>query len=254
MKMFDLTGKVAVVTGGNGGIGLGMAQGLARAGADIVIGARNPEKNAAALEQLRAEGIRAKAIPTDIRDPQACRALIERTVEEFGRVDILVNNSGINHLKKPEDFTLEEFRDVIDTNLTAAFLLSQAVYPHFLRQGGGKIINVASIAANLAGPVGVAYSPSKAGIVQMTKVLAVAWGKENIQVNAILPGWIETPLSIKSRAEITGLHDAVVGRTPAGRWGVPEDFAGAAVYFASDAANFANGSTLVIDGGYSSKV
>ncbi|WP_174804319.1 SDR family NAD(P)-dependent oxidoreductase [Martelella limonii] len=254
MKMFDLTGKVAVVTGGNGGIGLGMAHGLARAGADIVIAARNPDKNAAALEQLRGEGIRAEAIATDIRDPQACRALIENTVETLGRVDILVNNSGINHLKLPQDFSLEEFRDVIDTNLTAAFLLSQAVYPHFLSQGGGKIINVASIAANQAGPVGVAYSPSKAGLVQMTKVLAVAWAKDNIQVNAILPGWIETPLSIRSRAEITGLHEAVVARTPAGRWGSAEDFAGAAVYFASAAANFANGSTLVIDGGYSSKI
>ncbi len=253
MKMFDLTGKVAVVTGGNGGIGLGMAVGLAQAGAEIVIASRNPEKNAAAEATVRAEGVRAMAVSTDIRDPEACKALISKTVAEFGRVDILVNNSGINYRKQPQEFTLEEFHNVMDTNLTAAFVLSQAVYPHFVGQGGGKIINIASIASFMASAVGVAYSPSKAGIVQLSRALAVAWAKDNIQVNSLLPGWIDTPLSVSARASIPGLEDTVIGRTPAGRWGVPEDFAGAAVFFASAASDFINGAELVIDGGYSSK-
>lgn len=253
MKMFDLTGKVAVVTGGNGGIGLGMALGLAGAGADIVIAGRDAAKNADAVAAVSALGRRAIAVPTDIRKPEACRALIERTVAEFGRVDVLVNNSGINYRKQPQDFTLEEFHDVMDTNLTAAFVLCQAVYPHFVKQGGGKIINIGSIASFMGSPVGVAYAPSKGGIVQLSKALAVAWAKDNIQVNALLPGWIDTPLSVSARAQIPGLSDAVVGRTPAGRWGTPEDFAGAAVFFASGASDFVNGSTLVIDGGYSSK-
>ena len=230
MKIFDLRGKVAVVTGANGGIGLGMALGLAQAGADIVIASRNAEKNAAAEAQLRAEGVRAIAVPTDIRRADACRALIDKAVGEFGRVDILVNNSGINYRKQPQDFTLEEFRDVMDTNLTAAFLLCQAVYPHFVRQGGGKIINIGSIASFMGSAVGVAYAPSKGAIVQLSKALAVAWAKDNIQVNSILPGWIDTPLSERSRSELPGLSEMVIGRTPAGRWGTPADFAGAAVY------------------------
>ena len=253
MSLVDLTGRTAIVTGGNGGIGLGMALGLAQAGADIVIASRDPQKNTAAESQLRAAGVRAIAVPTDIRRPEACRALIDKAVGEFGRVDILVNNSGINYRKQPQDFTLEEFRDVMDTNLTAAFLLCQAVYPHFVRQGGGKIINIGSIASFMGSAVGAAYAPSKGAIVQLSKALAVAWAKDNIQVNAILPGWIDTPLSERSRSELPGLNEMVIGRTPAGRWGRPEDFAGAAVYFASAASDFVNGATLVIDGGYSSK-
>jgi len=253
MRMFDLSGKVAVVTGGNGGIGLGMAVGLAQAGAHVVVASRDPVRNAAAVETLQAEGAKAMAVPTDIRDPEACKRLIARVVDEFGRVDILVNNSGINYRKLPQDFGLDEFRDVMDTNLTAAFVLSQAVYPHFLRQGGGKIINVGSIASFMASSVGVAYAPSKGGIVQLSRALAVAWAKDNIQVNAILPGWIDTPLSVRSRAEIPGLEEAVISRTPAARWGTPQDFAGAAVFFASAASDFVNGAALVIDGAYSVK-
>lgn len=251
--MFDLTGRIAIVTGGNGGIGLGMALGLGKAGASVVIAGRNAEKNAAAVAEVEAAGAEALAIAADIRDPDVCTALVEKTVGTFGRVDVLINNSGINYRKQPQDFTLEEWHNVIDTNLTAAFLLSQAVYPHFIRQGGGKIINIGSIASFMASPVSVAYGPSKGGIVQLSKALAVAWAKDNIQVNAILPGWIDTPLSQSARAEIPGLEGTVIGRTPAGRWGTPEDFAGAAVYFSSAASDFVNGATLVIDGAYSSK-
>lgn len=253
MNMFELNGKVAIVTGGNGGIGLGMAEGLAKAGADIVIAGRNPDKNAAAVKAVEAHGVKAIAISSDIRDEDACKGLVAQTIETFGRVDILVNNSGINYRKQPQEFTLEDWHNVMDTNLTAAFVLSQQVYPHFIKQGGGKIINVASIAATMGSAVGVAYAPSKGGIVQLGRSLAVAWAKDNIQINAILPGWIDTPLSKSARQDIPGLEDSVIARTPAGRWGTPEDFEGATVFLASEASNFVNGQTLVIDGAYSIK-
>lgn len=253
MEMFNLSGKVAIITGGNGGIGLGMGLGLAKAGCNIVVAARNEENNAAAVKTLIAEGVDAIAIRTDLRNPDECGALVEKTVSHFGKVDILVNNSGINYRKQPQDFTLEEWHDVINVNLTAAFLLCQGVYPHFLEQGSGKIINIGSIVSFLGTSFGVAYAPSKGGIVQLTKALSVAWAKDNIQVNSILPGWIDTPLSVKTRAAFPDLNDTVLSNTPAGRWGLPEDFAGAAVYLASGAANFVNGASLVIDGAYSSK-
>jgi 2-deoxy-D-gluconate 3-dehydrogenase len=251
--MFDLSGKVAIVTGGNGGIGLGLAKGLAEAGASIVIAARNEEKNSAASEVLAQMGCTALGVATDIRNPDQCEAVVEKAMDAFGRIDVLVNNSGINYRKQPEEFSLEDWHDVIDTNLTAAFVLSKSVFPHFRNEGAGKIINIASIAGVMANPFGVAYSPSKGGIVQLSRALAVAWGQYNIQSNAILPGWIDTPMSVKSRAAVPGLQESVIARTPAGRWGVPEDFAGAAVFLASRASDFVNGAALVVDGGYSSK-
>ena len=253
MRMFDLSGKVAIVTGGNGGIGLGLARGLAEAGASIVIAARDEEKNAAASETLAQMGCAALSIVTDIRKPEQCQAVVDKAFGAFGRIDVLVNNSGINYRKQPEEFSLEDWHDVIDTNLTAAFVLSKAVFPHFRKEGAGKIINIASIAGVMANPFGVAYSPSKGGIVQLSRALAVAWGQYNIQSNAILPGWIDTPMSVKSRAAVPGLQESVIARTPAGRWGVPEDFAGAAVFLASRASDFVNGAALVVDGGYSSR-
>jgi 2-deoxy-D-gluconate 3-dehydrogenase len=253
MKMFDLSGKVAIITGGNGGIGFGMSKGLSQAGAHVVINGRNREKAEAAVAEIDAAGGSASVAICDIRDPQACRDMVASTVGGHGRVDVLVNNSAINFPKSPQDFTLQEWHDVIDTNLTAPFVLCQAVYPHFLKQGGGKIINIGSIASFQSSPVGVAYSPSKGGILQLTKALAVAWAGDNIQINAILPGWIDTPLSERARSNFPDLEAAVIARTPAGRWGKTDDFAGAAVYLASSASNFVNGAHLVIDGAYSSK-
>lgn len=253
MKMFDLSGKVALVTGGNGGIGLGMALGLAEAGATIAVVARDAKKLKTAVDEIEAAGGKARSYSCDLQDPAACKALVPTVVEDLGRIDILVNNSGINFRKQPQDFTLEEWHAVMDTNLTAAFLLSQAVYPYYIAQGAGKIINIGSIASFMGSPVGVAYAPSKGGITQLGKTLAVAWAKDNIQINSILPGWIDTPLSQSARRDIDGLEEMVIGRTPAGRWGAPADFAGAAVYFASGASDFVNGTSLVIDGAYSSK-
>ena len=249
--MFDLSGRVAVVTGGNGGIGLGVAEGLARAGARIVIGARNPGKNAAAVAVLRAHGVEAEAVPTDLRDPEQCRALIEATVQRFGRLDILVNNAGISHRKAPEDYTLADWQAVMDTNLTGAFVCCQAAYPHFQAAGGGKVINIGSIVSTFGSPFAVAYGASKGGLMQMTRALTCAWARDNIQANIILPGWIDTELSQGARRQFPDLEARVVGRTPSGRWGTPGDFAGIAVFLASPLSDFVNGAAITVDGGYS---
>jgi 2-deoxy-D-gluconate 3-dehydrogenase len=252
-KAFDLGGRVAIVTGGNGGIGLGMATGLAQAGAAVVVAGRNAAKNAAAVKALEALGAKAAAVEADVTQQAACRALIEAALERYGRLDILVNNAGINIRKQPQDYTLEEWNSVLDTNLTSAFLCSQAAYPAMLKAGGGKVINIGSMlsifGAAFAGP----YGASKGGIVQLTKSLACAWAKDRIQVNAVLPGWIDTELTRQARKDVPGLHERVLARTPAARWGDPADFAGTAVFLASSAADFITGATLAVDGGYSSQ-
>ena len=253
MKLFDLKGKAAIVTGGNGGIGLGIARGLARAGASIAVAARNAEKNTAAVKALEALGAKAVAIEVDVRDEASCRAMVARAAERLGRVDILVNNAGTNVRKLPQEYTLAEWREVLDTNLTSAFVCSQAAYPEMVKARGGKVICTGSMMSIFGGPVMAPYGASKGGIVQLAKSLACAWAKDNIQVNAILPGFINTELTIGARKVIAGLHDRVIARTPAGRWGEPEDFAGIAVFLASAASDFVTGAAIPIDGGYATQ-
>ena len=248
MDLFDLQGKAALVTGGNGGIGLGMAQGLARAGAKVAIAGRDERKNAAALKTL---GDGAVALVADVCDERACRAMVDEAARRLGRLDILVNNAGINIRKQPEEYTLDEWQRVLASNLTSAFVASQAAYAHFKRAGGGKIVNIGSMmslfGASFAGP----YGASKGGIVQLTRSLACAWAKDNIQVNAVLPGWIDTALTRRAREEVQGLHERVLARTPAGRWGEPADLAGIAVFLASRASDFITGTAIPVDGGFS---
>ena len=251
-KQFDLSGRVAIVTGGNGGIGLGMAEGLARAGAAVVVAGRKAAKSAAAVKALEALGAKAAAVEADVPKQDACKALIAAALARFGRVDIFINNAGTNIRKQPQEYTLEEWNSVLETNLTSAFLCSQAAYPAMLKSGGGKIINIGSMlsifGAAFAGP----YGASKGGIVQLTKSLACAWAKDNIQVNSVLPGWIDTELTQAARREVAGLHERVLARTPAGRWGDPADFSGIAVFLASGASDFVTGTAITVDGGYSS--
>jgi 2-deoxy-D-gluconate 3-dehydrogenase len=252
MKLFDLTGRVALVTGGNGGIGLGMAEGLAQAGAAIVVAGRQKAKNDAAVKTLEKLGAKVIAVEGDVADDAACRAMIDQAVAHFGGLDILVNNAGMSIRKPPEVLTTAEWQRVLDVNLTSAFICSQAAYPHMVKAGGGKIINTGSMMSIFGAPYAVAYAASKGGIVQMTKAHATAWAKDNIQVNAILPGWIDTDLTRAARQQVEGLHERVLARTPAKRWGKPEDFAGIAVFLASHASDFVNGAAIAIDGGYSS--
>jgi len=251
MKLFDLSGRVAVITGGNGGIGLGMAKGMAAAGATIVVAGRDAAKNSAAVKELKDAGAEASAIPVDVLKEESCRALIDQTVKAHGRLDILVNNAGMSIRKQPEQYTLAEWHTVLDSNLTSAFLCSHAAYSA-LKQRGGKIINIGSMMSIFGAPFATAYAASKGGMVQMTKSMATAWAKDNIQVNAILPGWIDTALTRRAREQVQGLHDSVLKRTPAARWGMPDDFAGIAVFLAAPASDFVTGATIAVDGGYSS--
>jgi 2-deoxy-D-gluconate 3-dehydrogenase len=251
MKLFDLKGKVALVTGGNGGIGLGMAKGLASAGANVAVAARNKSKADAAVAELSALGVKAEFIELDVLKESSCRDAVAKTAERFGRVDILINNSGTNIRKQPQELSFDEWKTVIDTNLSGAFVCSQAVYPHMFKVGGGKIINIGSMLSIFGTSFASAYAASKGGIVQMTRAFATAWAKDNIQVNAILPGWIDTNLTRAARKEVQGLHERVLARTPAQRWGDPADFGGIAVFLGSPASDFVTGTAIPVDGGYS---
>jgi 2-deoxy-D-gluconate 3-dehydrogenase len=252
-ELLSLAGRVAIVTGGNSGIGLGMAKGMAAAGAMLVIAGRNSQKNAAATQALQDLGAQVLAVETDVTQPEACQAMVEAALARFGRLDILVNNAGTNIRKPPQDYSLDEWKTILDTNLTSAFVCSQAAYPALVKAGGGKIINTGSMTSIFGAGFAAPYSASKGAIVQLTKALASAWAKDNIQVNAILPGWIDTDLTRQARNDLPGLHERVLARTPAARWGNPDDFAGIAIFLASRASDFVTGAAIPVDGGYSSQ-
>ncbi|MDQ0393435.1 SDR family NAD(P)-dependent oxidoreductase [Labrys monachus] len=249
---FDLSGKVALVTGGNGGIGFAIAAALASAGASIVVAGRNADKNRKAEAALQAAGAAAKALHADVTQEADCRSLARQAIDSFGSIDILVNNAGTNIRKQPEDYSLEEWRMLIDVNLTSAFLASMAVFPH-MKARGGRIINIGSMTSLFGTSFSAPYGASKGGVVQFTKALASAWAKHRITVNAILPGWIETDLTIRGREATPHLHDQVIARTPAGRWGKPEDLGTAALFLAGPGADFVTGIALPVDGGYSAQ-
>ena len=251
MKLFDLSGRVAVVTGGNGGIGLGMALGMARGRRHDRRGRPRRRQECGGRQADPGAGAKASAIPVDVLKEESCRALIADTMKAHGRLDILVNNAGMSIRKQPEQYTLAEWHTVMDSNLTSAFLCSHAAYPEMKKGGAGKIINIGSMMSIFGAPFATAYAASKGGMVQMTKSMATAWAKDNIQVNAILPGWIDTALTRRAREQITGLHESVLKRTPAARWGVPDDFAGIAVFLAAPASDFVTGAAITVDGGYS---
>jgi 2-dehydro-3-deoxy-D-gluconate 5-dehydrogenase len=254
MSMFDLHGKVAVVTGGNGGIGLGIARGLAEAGAQVTIAGRNDAKTAAAVAELERIGAECLGIQADVTDPDQVQRMVLQTVERFGGLDILVANAGTNTRKLPQEYSLDDWHFLVDTNLTSVFACCQAAYPQMLQRGGGKIVTIGSMASIFGFDVATIYAATKGAVVQMTRSLASAWARDNIQVNAILPGWIDTDLTRGARQRIPGLHDTVIGRTPTRRWGTPADLAGAAVFLCSPASDFVTGTALPVDGGFSSSM
>lgn len=251
-ELFDLTGKVAVVTGGGTGIGRQMAQGLAEAGADVVLCARKGERCEQAAEELRAElGVRAIGLRCDVREQAEIDEVVRRTVETLGRVDVLVNNAGTSWGASPEDVPLQGWQKVIDVNLTGAFQFAQAVGRMLIEQGeGGAIVNIASIAA-FRGAVpevmnAIPYNASKGALVALTVDLAARWAQHGIRVNAIAPGWFPSDLT----AEVLEQSSAfLVDRVPLGRLGGPDDLKGAVVYLASAASDYVTGRTLVVDGG-----
>lgn len=248
MDLFDLNGRVAIVTGGNGGVGLGIARGLAGAGATVVLAGRNTAKGDAAAAEL---GAPASFLAADVTRKADCSALVAAAVERFGRLDILVSNAGTAIRKQPQDYSEDEWHTVLNTNLTSAFLCSQAAYPAMVKAGGGKIVTIGSMMSIFGAPHAAPYAASKGGVVQMTRALATAWAADNIQVNAILPGWINTELTAGARAQVPGLNESVLARTPAGRWGEPADLAGTAVFLSSRASDFVTGVAIPVDGGFS---
>jgi len=249
MASFDLTGKIALVTGGNGGIGLGMAKGLAEAGATVMVAGRDGDKNKQAVKEL---GGSADSVAADMADAGGVKAVVDATVKKFGRLDILVNNAGINIRKSPQDYALEEWHRVLNINLTSLFVCCQVAYPH-LKVRGGKIINIGSMMSIFGASFAAPYGASKGGAVQLTKSLASAWASDNIQVNAVLPGWIDTELTKSAREQVSGLNEKVLARTPAARWGTPDDMAGIAVFLAGPASDFITGTAIPVDGGYSAQ-
>jgi 2-deoxy-D-gluconate 3-dehydrogenase len=250
-RMFDLTDKIALVTGGNGGIGLGMARGIGQAGATVLIVGRNAEKSAAALRELHSLGVRAESHACDVSREEEVQRLFAGVQARHGRLDILVNNAGSTIRKPPQDFSLDDWNQVMDVNLTSAFLCARAAYPLMKAAGAGKIINIGSILSIFGAPYAPAYCASKGGIVQLTKSLATAWARDGIQANAVLPGWIDTELTVGARDQVAGLNERVLARTPAGRWGTPQDLAGIAVFLSSAASDFVTGAAIPVDGGYS---
>jgi 2-deoxy-D-gluconate 3-dehydrogenase len=250
-EMFSLNGKVAIVTGGNGGIGKGIARGLAGAGANIVIAARNEAKTADAVAEIKRDfSVKVLGINVDMRQEKEIDEVVKQTLNQFGRIDILVSNAGIGIHKLPQDMSLDEWDENVDINLRGFFIIAKAVYPVMKKAGGGKIISIGSMTSIFGVSALPAYGASKGGILQLTRNLAVAWASYNIQVNCILPGWINTDLSAGGKRDIPGLEEGVIARTPAGRWGDPIDLAGTAVFLASPASDFVTGVAIPVDGGY----
>jgi gluconate 5-dehydrogenase len=248
-ELFDLTGKVAIITGGSIGLGRQMAEGLAEAGANLVLCARKKERCEQAAEELRKTGVKVLALACDVRQQADIRAVVETAVLKCGRVDILINNAGTSWGAPVEDMTLDQWNKVIETNLTGTFLFSQAVGKAMIAQKSGKIINITSVAGIHGAPPrfqAIGYHASKGGVIAFTKDLACKWGQHNIQVNAIAPGWFPTNMS---SVVIERNRDLFLERLPLGRFGKEDDLKGAAVYLASKASDFVTGHVLVVDGG-----
>lgn len=247
-SLFDLTGRVALVTGSSQGLGLALARGLAQAGAAIVLNGRDEKKLTATAETLRAEGVKVILSRFDVTDGAAGERAVEKIEADFAPIDILVNNAGIHQRAPLAEMTEAQWRAVIDTNLTGAFLTARAVGPRMIRRGAGKIINICSVMSEVARPTVANYAAAKGGLKMLTRAMAVEWARHGIQANAIAPGYFLTELN-RPLVENAEFNAWVCQRTPAGRWGEPAELAGAAVFLASRASDFVNGQILYVDGG-----
>jgi 2-deoxy-D-gluconate 3-dehydrogenase len=247
-NLFDLTGRVAVVTGGNGGIGRSIALGLAQAGAAVAVLARNEEKNQHVISEIQALGVAALAVKVDVSVREELRPALAKVEEALAPVSILVNNAGIAVIAGVLDQTPEDWDKVIETNLNACFLISKLAAKSMVKQGQGKIINIVSMYSFFGSALVPSYSAAKGALIQLTKSMAIELAPFGIQVNAIAPGWIETDMTAPLKS--SPLYQEIITRTPAGRWGNPDELSGTAVYLASRASNFVTGATICVDGGY----
>jgi gluconate 5-dehydrogenase len=246
--LFDLNGRIALITGSSQGLGFAIARGLAQAGAAIVLNGRDEVKLATAADVLRAEEARVTTAAFDVTDGAASAGAVASIEAEFGPIDILVNNAGIQRRAPLAEMTETQWREVIDTNLTSAFLVARAVVPRMLARRAGKIINICSVMSEVSRPTIGNYAAAKGGLKMLTRAMAVEWAKHGIQANAIAPGYFVTELN-KALVANVEFNQWICGRTPAGRWGQPEELAGAAIFLASRASDFVNGQILTVDGG-----
>ena len=249
-SLFELSGKVALVTGAYRGLGFAIAQGLARAGASVVLNGRRIEAVEPAARALIAQSLKASTAIFDVTDRDAVRAAVTAIESEHGRIDVLVNNAGIQRRGALADFSQQDWDDIIATNLTAPFVVSQAVLPGMIARKSGKIVHIASLMSELARPSVVPYTAAKGGVRQLTRGMAVELAPHNIQVNAIAPGYFATEMN-RALIDNAEFNAWVCKRTPAGRWGQPDELAGIAVFLASSASNYMTGQLLIVDGGMS---
>ena len=247
LDMFNLQGKVALFTGGSRGLGKAMAIGLAKAGADVAVVGRTRDEDV--VERITSCGVRGRFYEHDLADIDAIPTLVGKVRADFGKIDILVNNAGVQSRHKAADFPRKDWNFVIDVNMNAVFFLCQEVGKIMLAQGKGKIINIASLLSFQGGLTVPAYAASKGAVMQFTKSLANEWASQGINVNCIAPGYMDTEMNTALLAD-AGRSRQIMERIPAGRWGKPEDMAGAAVYLASSASDYVNGSTITVDGGW----
>ncbi|MGR3468603.1 MAG: SDR family oxidoreductase [Shimia sp.] len=250
MQIFDLTGKRALVTGGSQGIGYSLAQGLAGAGASIVLNGRDEGKLADAAQALRDQGAEIETLAFDVTDATRVRAQVDAFEAETGPIDILINNAGMQHRAPLEDFPADAFERLLQTNIASVFHVGQACARHMIGRGAGKIVNIASIQSALARPTIAPYTATKGAVSNLTKGMATDWAKHGLNCNAIAPGYFETPLNAALIAD-PDFSGWLANRTPQGRWGKVEELQGACVFLASSAASFVNGQTIFVDGGIS---
>lgn len=250
LDKFSLKGKYGLVTGAKSGIGRAMAQGLAEAGADLIVAGRNLEPLEKAAREMSGQGGKVLAASVDMKSKESIQALVDKASEEFGRIDFLFNNAGTIHRAPAEDFPTDAWEEVIQVNLTGPFLLGQAVAKTMIANGiPGKIVNTSSLIAVFGGKTVAAYAASKGGLTQLTKAMSNDWAKYGIRVNAIGPGWVKTDMT-RALRENTERYNEIAARIPLGRWAEPEDLAGLAVFLASDASNYITGQVIFVDGGY----
>jgi len=248
LKMFDLSGKRALVTGSSTGIGFALARGLAGAGAQVILNGRNEARLAEAVERLRGEGLTADALSFDVTSPSEVSAAIERIEREHGPIDILVNNAGMQRRAPLDQFSHEQWQELMKTNVDSVFLVGQAVARFMITRGAGKIVNICSVQSELGRPDIAAYTATKGAVKMLTKGMAIDWGKHGIQVNGLGPGYFKTELT-EALVNNETFSAWLIGRTPSRRWGDVEDLVGAAIFLTSAASNFVNGHILYVDGG-----